>query len=131
MPSTANQIWSQRGASAIFEGGRHRKETITSDRLPDDQTLRTSTGGASNGLAVAGFILALCAVVFYWVFFLSLFFLSFIMWVLGIVFSGIGYSRAKAPGSPGRGLAIAGLSIALGGMILSILVTIGIAVSMG
>ncbi|MCY4368254.1 MAG: hypothetical protein OXF41_02290 [bacterium] len=79
------------------------------------------TGKQSNGLAVAGCILALCAVVFFWVPILN-----FVMSVLGIVFSGIGFSRAKAPGSPGRGLAIAGLAIALGAMVLSILVIIAL-----
>lgn len=79
------------------------------------------TGEQSNGLAVAGFILAICAVVLFWIPFLN-----FIMWVLAIVFSGIGYSRSKAPGSTGRGLAIAGLAIALGAMVLSILAVIGL-----
>ena len=69
-----------------------------------------------NGLATAGFVLAVCAVAFFWVPFIN-----FILWVLGLVFSGIGYSRAKAPGSTGRGLAIAGLAITLGGLVLLIL----------
>ena len=69
-----------------------------------------------NGLATTGFVLAVCAVAFFW-----LPFINFILWVLGLVFSAIGYSRAKAPGSTGRGLAIAGLAITLGGLVLLIL----------
>ena len=63
---------------------------------------------AGNGMAVAGFVLSLCSVVFFWAPVLN-----FIMWVLGIVFSGIGLSRSNKMGLPHRGLAIAGLVIAL------------------
>lgn len=73
-----------------------------------------------NGLATAGFVLAVCAAAFSW-----LIVINFILWVLGLVFSAIGYSRAKAPGSTGRGLAIAGLAITLGGLVLIILVVAG------
>ena len=90
---------------------------MTGQQLPAQEP----GGTRSNGLAVAGFVLAVCAIVFFW-----LPILNFVMWVLAIVFSGIGYSRAKAPGSPGRGLAIAGLAIALGAMVLSILALIGL-----
>ena len=79
------------------------------------------TGRTSNGLAVAGFTLALCAVVFFWVPILD-----FVLSVLGIVFSAVGLSRAKARRSPGRGLAIAGLSIALVAIVLSIVVTLSL-----
>lgn len=74
-----------------------------------------------NGIATAGFVLAVCAVALVWVPFVN-----FILWVLGLVFSGIGYSRAKAPGSSGRGLAIAGLAITLGGFVLLILALVGL-----
>lgn len=74
-----------------------------------------------NGIATAGFVLAVCAVALVWVPFVN-----FILWVLGLVFSGIGYSRAKAPGSTGRGLAIAGLAITLGGFVLLILGLVGL-----
>ena len=75
----------------------------------------------SNDLAVAGFVLALCALVLFWVPFLNV-----IMWVLSIVFSGIGLSRAAERGGAGRRLAIAGLAISLGVMALLILVLIGL-----
>jgi len=61
-----------------------------------------------NGMAVAGFVLALCSVVLFW--FPGV---NFIAWVLGIVFSGLGLSKANKEGMPYRGLAIAGLVIAL------------------
>lgn len=73
-----------------------------------------------NGIATAGFVLAVLAVVLFWALGVNL-----ILWVLGLVFSAIGYSRAKAPGSTGRGLAIAGLAITLGGLVLIILFIAG------
>ncbi len=63
---------------------------------------------AGNGLAVAGFILALCCIVLFWVPGVN-----FILWVLGVTFSAIGLSRSNKLGLPHRGLAIAGLIIAL------------------
>ena len=64
--------------------------------------------GPGNGLAVAGFVCSLVSLVMFWVpgF-------NFIVWILGIVFSGIGLSRSNKQGAPHRGLAIAGLTIAL------------------
>ena len=73
-----------------------------------------------NGIATAGFVLAVLAVALFW-----FIVVNFILWVLGLVFSAIGYSRAKEPGSPGRGLAIAGLVITLGGLVLLILLIVG------
>ncbi len=64
--------------------------------------------GRSNGLAVAGFVCSLVALVMFWVPGLN-----FILWVLGIVFSAIGLSAARRHAAPHRGLAIAGLVIAL------------------
>lgn len=69
-----------------------------------------------NGLAVAGFVLSIVAAVFFWVIFFNA-----ICWILGLVFSSIGLSRANKQGLPHRGLAIAGLSISLGGFLLLIL----------
>ena len=58
----------------------------------------------SNGLAIAGFI---CA---------------FFVPVLGIIFSAIGMSRAKKMNKKGLGLAIAGLVIAIVGMLINFFV---------
>ena len=70
----------------------------------------------NNGIATAGFVLAVLTVPLFWALGINI-----VLWVLGLVFSAIGYSRAKAPGSPGRGLAIAGLAITPGGLVLLIL----------
>ena len=63
---------------------------------------------ASNGLGVAGFVCALCALVLFW-----LPVVNFILWVLGIIFSAIGLNRANAHGAPYKGLSIAGLIITI------------------
>lgn len=59
-----------------------------------------------NGMGVAGFVCALCALLFSWVPFLG-----WVLWSLGAIFSIIGV--LKAP----RGLAIAGLVISFIGLI--------------
>lgn len=78
-----------------------------------------------NGIATAGFVLAVLTVPLFW--FIGV---NVVLWVLGLVFSAIGYSRAKEPGSPGRGLAIAGLAITLGGLLLIILFFAGVVASL-
>jgi len=65
----------------------------------------------SNGLGVAGFVMALIGLVFCWV---PVF--GWIMWFLGLVFSFIGIFKSP------RGLAIAGLVISLIGLIILIVV---------
>ena len=61
-----------------------------------------------NGLAVAGFVCSLLAVVLFW--FPGV---NFVLWVLGLVFSSVGLNRSNKLNLPHRGLAIAGLVIAL------------------
>ena len=61
-----------------------------------------------NGLAITGFVCALCSVVLFWAPFVN-----FALWVLGIVFSAVGLNKSNKQGAPHRGLAIAGLVIAL------------------
>ena len=68
----------------------------------------TQSNPTGNGLAITGFVCALCSVVLFWVPFIN-----FVLWVLGIVFSAIGLNRSNKQGAPHRGLAIAGLVIAL------------------
>ncbi len=69
----------------------------------------------SNGMGIAGFVLAILAVVLSCVPFLN-----FILWVLGLIFSIVGL--AKKP----KGLAIAGLIISLLGLIILLLFFLGI-----
>ncbi len=64
-----------------------------------------------NGLGVAGFVLALLAVLFCWIPIIYL-----ILWVMGLIFSLIGV--LKAP----RGLAIAGLVISSLWIILTLII---------
>lgn len=56
----------------------------------------------SNGLGMAGFVLAICALVFCWVPVVDI-----LLWALGLIFSFIGIFKAP------RGFAIAGLVISL------------------
>ncbi len=70
----------------------------------------------SNGMATAGFVLALITLFFGW-----LPVAGWITWLLGLIFSSIGLSRANKIGGTGKGLAIAGLVISLIGIILIIL----------
>ena len=68
----------------------------------------------SNGMAVAGFVLALIAVFFSWIPVLG-----WIIWLLGLIFSIIGIATAKRKQS-GLGLAITGLVLSLLGLIILI-----------
>lgn len=85
---------------------------------PDGITSQVAPTG--NGLAIAGMVLAICAVVLSWVPAVN-----FVCWVLGLVFSAVGLRNANR-GAPYRGMAIAGLAISLAGIVLIILVIIGI-----
>ena len=66
---------------------------------------------ASNAMGTAGFIIALVTIFLCWIPVLG-----WILWLLGLIFSGIGVTRKP------KGLAIAGLVISLIGLILLIVV---------
>ncbi len=74
----------------------------------------------SNGMAIAGFVLSLVALLLCWVPGLS-----WILWLLGLIFSIIGVCRPN-----NRGLAIAGLVISFIGavIIICLIIAIGLAV---
>jgi len=79
----------------------------------------------NNGLATAGFILALCAVALFWFPIVGQ-----IVWLLGLIFSAVGLSKAnKTEGRPRFRLAVAGLAISLGGAVLTILAITGVLVA--
>lgn len=78
-----------------------------------------SAAPAGNGMAVAGFVLSILALILCW---LSLIDLVFIL--PAIVFSAIGLRRANKQARPHRGLAIAGLSISLVATVIMIVLTI-------
>ncbi len=65
-----------------------------------------------NGLAIAGFVMALVSVVAFWGMGINI-----VSWILGVTFSSIGLKRANE-GAPNGGLARAGLWICLGSAIL-------------
>ena len=69
-------------------------------------------------MAIAGMVLGILAVVFFWG---SFFDLPFI--VLGIVFSALGLSAAKR-GAGGRGMAIAGIACAVVGAVGATAITV-------
>ena len=66
---------------------------------------------ASNAMGTAGFNIALVTIFLFWIPVLG-----WILWLLGLIFSGIGVTRQP------KGLAIAGLVISLIGLILLIVV---------
>ncbi len=70
----------------------------------------------SNGMATAGFVLALITVFLGWIPVLG-----WILWVLGLIFSSVGLAKAKKVEGKGKGLAIAGLVISLIGIVVIIL----------
>ena len=61
----------------------------------------------SNGIGIAGFVLALAALVLVWAPILNS-----ILWLLGLILSGVGVTKQP------RGLAIAGLCISLIGLVI-------------
>ncbi len=73
---------------------------------------------ASNGMAIAGLVLAICAIAVSW-----LPGVNFVCWILGLIFSILGLRNANR-GAPYRGLAIAGLAISLAGIVLIIVLII-------
>ena len=78
-----------------------------------------SAAPPGNGMAVAGFVLSIIALILCW---LSLIDLIFVL--PAIVFSAIGLRRANRQNRPRRGLAIAGLSISLVAAVIMIVLTV-------
>lgn len=70
----------------------------------------------SNGIGTAGFVLALCALLFCWIPVVN-----WILWILGLIFSIIGVCRKP------KGLAITGLVISFIGIIIDIILLTSLA----
>jgi hypothetical protein len=70
-----------------------------------------------NGIAVAGMVLGILALVLCWVMFVN-----FVLGVLGIVFGALGMAKAKRIGGKNRGLALAGLVTGILGIVAGVLV---------
>lgn len=75
----------------------------------------------SNGLAIAGFVLGLLALLTSWIPLLNI--LSIIIGVLGVILAAIGLAKAGKIGS-GKGLAIAGLVLGTLAVVFSIVVNV-------
>ena len=72
---------------------------------------------ATNGLAIAGFVLAICAVVLFWFPVVGQ-----VLWILGLIFSAIGLSKARqTEGRPQYRLAVAGVAISLIGAVIFVI----------
>lgn len=67
----------------------------------------TASAPQGNGLAVAGLVLGIIALVLFWVPFLN-----WVLAILGIVFGAVGMSKGKKVGK-GRGMGMAGLILGL------------------
>lgn len=80
-------------------------QTATPNLQPINPKFAAKRG---NGLAVAGFVCSLCTILFVWTILPVP-----ILWICGLVFSGIGLHRSLKHGLPSRGLAIAGLVISV------------------
>ena len=74
----------------------------------------------SNGIGVAGFILALIGLFFGWIPVIG-----WIIWILGLILSFIGVFKSP------RGMAIAGLIISLIGFIITFLILGSIGIALG
>lgn len=79
----------------------------------------------SNGIGTAGFVLALLTLFFGWIPFLG-----WVMWLLGLIFSAVGISKAKKV-KKGMGLSVAGLIISLIGVIMLFILAGSIATLIG
>ncbi|MFI2742996.1 hypothetical protein ACG2LH_09675 [Zhouia sp. PK063] len=70
----------------------------------------------NNGIGVAGFVLALLALFLGWIPVLG-----WVMWLLGLVFSAVGISKARRVKN-GMGLSVAGLIISLIWLLLFVVI---------
>ncbi len=80
-----------------------------------EQTIQV-VDARSNGIGTAGFVLALLTLFLGWIPFIG-----WVMWLLGLIFSAMGISKAKKV-NKGMGLSVAGLIISLIGVIMVFLV---------
>ena len=73
-------------------------------------------------MATAGFVLS---------FFTLIPFVGFVIFVLSVVFCGVGWRRANTEGRQGKGLAIAGIVINIFTMLFTILFVVAIVGTLG
>ena len=113
-PPPANRDTSEEGATADMSAASAGN---------GGSGLEQPHSGGANPLAVAGFVCAICTVVLIWLVFVNL-----ILGVLGLIFSWIGFNRAKKQGLKHRGLALAGLIVAPIALILSAVLIVAVLV---
>jgi len=65
----------------------------------------------SNGTAIAGFVCGLVAIILVWIPWISL--IAIILGVIGLILSGLGLSQANKIEGSGRSMAIAGLVLSI------------------
>lgn len=73
---------------------------------------QTSQG---NGMAVAGLVLGILALVFCWIPFLN-----WILAILAIIFGAVGNGKANKIGGKGKGMAVTGLILGIVGALLGV-----------
>ena len=99
----------------------------------DDRSggMRGQAAPTNNGMAIAGLVLAICAVALSWTPGINSPETNHpandVCWVLGLIFTSIGLKKANR-GAPYRGMAIAGLVISLAGIVLIIILVVIIGV---
>ena len=81
----------------------------------------------SNGLAVAGFVLALLGALCCWVPFVNIFF-AFLA-ILGLIFGVVGLVRSGRQGT-GKGLSIAAIILAVAAFVLSAVMNVAVVVAL-
>ena len=82
-------------------------QPVAVSNVIDDTTTVIVEESSSNGIGVAGFVIALLGLIFFW---LPL--VNFLLWLLGLVFSVVGVFKVP------RGMAIAGLVVSFIGILL-------------
>ena len=78
---------------------------------------QVTQGRPPNGIATAGCVLS---------FFTLIPFIGFVIFVLSVVFCGVGWRRANTEGRQGKGLAIAGMVINIFTLLLAIIIVVAI-----
>ncbi len=76
-------------------------------------------GAPTNGLALGGFIVSVCAILFAWIPVVG--FVGLVMGLVGAILAGLGVAKSRIVGT-GKGLAVAGLILG----VVSVVVSIGV-----
>lgn len=90
--------------------------TISDNQNPKERTIVINNQKETNGIGIAGFVLAILSIFIGWIPFVG-----WICWFLGLLFSFIGVFKKP------KGLAIAGLVISLIGIIFLLFIFAGLA----